>query len=81
MMGDDVLDLPPMYRCALSMAPCDAHQAVLSYVDWISDSAGGCGAIRQAAEGLILATGAWDAVIQSRYRISPLACGWPEPSA
>jgi len=78
MMGDDVLDLPPMYRCGLSLAPHDAHQAVLSHVDWVSDLPGGGGAIRQAAEGLILATGAWEDVIQSRYRISPLDCGWPE---
>jgi len=76
MMGDDVLDLPPMYRCALSLAPADAHQAVCSHVDWISDANGGHGAIRQAAEGLILATGAWDDVIQSRYKVSPAACGW-----
>jgi len=76
MMGDDVLDLPPMYQCGLSLAPADAHQAVLSYADWISDSEGGRGAIRQAAEALILATGAWGAVIASRYRISPADCGW-----
>jgi len=78
MMGDDVLDLPPMYRCGLSLAPHDAHRAVLSYVDWVSDLPGGGGAIRQAAEGLILATGAWERVIQSRYQISPPDCGWPE---
>jgi 3-deoxy-D-manno-octulosonate 8-phosphate phosphatase (KDO 8-P phosphatase) len=76
MMGDDVLDLPPMYRCGLSLAPSDAHQAVLSHVDWVSDSQGGRGAIRQAAEGLILATGAWDEIIRSRYQISPADCGW-----
>jgi len=81
MMGDDVLDLPPMYQCGLSLAPADAHQAVLSYVDWISDSEGGRGAIRQAAEGLILATGAWDAVIASRYRVSPADCGWHQQPA
>jgi len=78
MMGDDVLDLPPMYRCGLRLAPHDAHPAVLSYVDWVSDLPGGGGAIRQAAEGLILATGAWERVIQSRYQISPPDCGWPE---
>jgi len=76
MMGDDVLDLPPMYPCGLSLAPADAHQAVLSYVDWVADSDGGRGAIRQAAEGIILAVGAWDEVIQSRYQISASDCGW-----
>lgn len=76
MMGDDVLDLPPMYRCALALAPADAHPAVCAYVDWISDANGGRGAIRQAAEGLILAIGAWDKVIESRYNTSPAASGW-----
>jgi len=76
MMGDDVLDLPPMYPCGLSLAPHDAHHAVLAYADWVSDCDGGRGAIRQAAEGLILAVGEWDAIVKSRYDITPAACGW-----
>lgn len=78
MMGDDVLDLPPMYQCALSFAPADAHQSVLAYADWVSDFAGGRGAIRQAAEGLILAAGAWTSVIENRYKVSPSDCGWQD---
>jgi 3-deoxy-D-manno-octulosonate 8-phosphate phosphatase (KDO 8-P phosphatase) len=76
MMGDDVLDLPPMYQCALSLAPSDAHKPVLAYADWVSDLPGGRGAIRQAAEGLILAADAWTAVIGDRYKVSPSDCGW-----
>ena len=76
MMGDDMLDLPPMYQCALSLAPSDAHQSVLAYADWASDFPGGRGAIRQAAEGLILAADAWAAVIEDRYMVSPSDCGW-----
>jgi len=76
MMGDDVLDLPPMYRMPLSLAPADAHQAVLAHVDWVSDCNGGRGAIRQAAEGLIIAAGCWDDVIGNRYGVSPEQCGW-----
>ncbi|MDX8405447.1 MAG: HAD hydrolase family protein [Mariprofundus sp.] len=76
MMGDDVLDLPPMYRMVLSLAPADAHQAVLGYVDWVSDFNGGRGAIRQAAEALLIATGNWDDVIRQRYDVTPEQCGW-----
>ena len=79
MMGDDVLDLPPMYRCALSLTPADAHKAVLGYADWVSDFNGGHGAIRQAAEGLILAKGQWQEIIESRYNVGPAACGWILP--
>ncbi|MDQ6970708.1 MAG: phenylphosphate carboxylase subunit delta, partial [Mariprofundus sp.] len=60
----------------LSLAPNDAHLAVRSYVDWLSDDNGGRGAIRQAAEGLILAAGKWDEIVKARYDISPAACGW-----
>jgi len=76
MMGDDVLDLPPMYACGLSLAPADAHHAVLNYTDWVSDQNGGRGAIRQAAEGLLLSIGQWDEIVKSRYHITPADCGW-----
>jgi len=75
MMGDDIIDLPPMYRCGLSLAPSDACPAVLNHVDWISDCPGGRGAIRQAAEGIILAKDGWSDVMD-RYQISPSDCGW-----
>ena len=76
-MGDDVLDIPPMRRCALSLAPLDSHQAVLGMVDWVSGCLGGRGAVRQAAEALILARGEWQSVVESRYGVSPQDCGWP----
>ncbi len=77
MMGDDVLDLPVMRACRLGLAPADAHPAVLRRADWISDHPGGRGAVRQAAEGLILARGAWQSVLGERYGVSPADCGWP----
>ena len=76
MMGDDVMDLPPMYDCGLGLAPADAHLSVLNHVDWISDQPGGRGAIRQAAEGLLLAQNAWDETVFKRYQVSPEDCGW-----
>lgn len=75
-MGDDVLDLPPMRRCAFGMAPKDAHASVLTHADWISDHAGGKGAVRQAAEGFILARNAWQEVIEIPYGVTPSDCGW-----
>lgn len=75
-MGDDILDLAPMRRCALGLAPYDAHPSVLRYADWVSGFGGGCGAVRQVAEGLILAKGRWGAVIQEPYGVSATDCGW-----
>ena len=76
-MGDDVVDLPAMQLCALTMAPSDAHAGVLQAVDWVAGFAGGQGAIRQACEGLILGKGAWQAVMQQPYGLTPEQCAWP----
>ncbi len=76
-MGDDIVDLPAMRRCRLGLAPADAHVAVEKYADWISDFPGGHGAVRQAAEGLILAAGAWQQVMAEPYDVGPADCGWP----
>lgn len=78
-MGDDVIDLPAMKQCRLSMAPMDAHNGVLNSVDWIAGYKGGSGAVRQAAEGLILANGFWDQVVKEAYDLKPEDCGWPAP--
>jgi len=76
-MGDDVVDLPAMQKCRLTLAPVDAHPGVLARVDWVSGNAGGRGAVRQAAEGLILAGGFWDKVVREAYGLTPQDCGWP----
>jgi len=75
-MGDDVLDLPPIRHCALGFAPSDAHPSVLKHADWVSGFVGGHGAVRQAAEGLILANDAWDRVIEKPYGVFSTDCGW-----
>jgi len=75
-MGDDIVDLPAMRMCQLNMTPSDAHPAILSRAHWVSDFSGGHGAVRQAIEGLILAVGAWQEVIERPYGISEVLCGW-----
>ncbi len=75
-MGDDVIDLPAMKVCRLSMAPNDAHQGVCAKVDWVSSYNGGYGAVRQACEGLIIANGAWQDVMGTVYGVSPQDSGW-----
>lgn len=75
-MGDDVIDLPAMQQCSLTMAPADSHQGVLKKVNWVSGFHGGRGAVRQAAEGLILASGYWERVVKEAYGLEPEDCGW-----
>lgn len=76
-MGDDVIDIPAMKQCRLSMAPVDAHKGVLNSVHWVAGYEGGSGAVRQATEGLILASGCWDRVVKEAYGLNPEDCGWP----
>ncbi len=75
-MGDDVIDLPAMELCSLTMAPADAHRGVLKKVDWVAGYNGGKGAVRQATEGMVLANGYWDKVIKEAYGLEPEDCGW-----
>ncbi|MDX8411819.1 MAG: HAD-IIIA family hydrolase [Mariprofundaceae bacterium] len=75
-MGDDVVDLPAMRRCHLGLAPHDAHAAVIGVAHWVADYRGGNGAVRQAAEGLILASGNWGRVMEQPYGVSNADAGW-----
>ena len=75
-MGDDVVDLPPMRLCRLSFAPNDAHPSLMEQVDWVSDFRGGHGAVRQAVEGLILAAGHWERVVERPYGVTSAGAGW-----
>jgi 3-deoxy-D-manno-octulosonate 8-phosphate phosphatase (KDO 8-P phosphatase) len=54
-MGDDVNDLPAMSICGFSASPADARPAVLSRVDFVANSPGGRGAVRELIEALFAA--------------------------
>ncbi len=65
-MGDDVVDLPAMALCALSLAPSDAVDMVKERVDVVTKLPGGHGAVREAAELLLKRLGLFDTVME-RY--------------
>ncbi len=65
-MGDDLIDLPPMRAAHLALAPCDAVAEVRAAAHWISSHPGGRGAVRQACELILRASGAWQEVT-ARY--------------
>lgn len=65
-IGDDWPDLPLMRRCRFSAAPPDAHEEVLSVVDFVTTRRGGHGAAREFCDLLLMAGGQyaqhlWDA--------------------
>lgn len=52
-VGDDVLDLPVLRRVGLPIAVADAHPLVRAEAVWITEAAGGRGAAREVADGLL----------------------------
>jgi 3-deoxy-D-manno-octulosonate 8-phosphate phosphatase (KDO 8-P phosphatase) len=58
-MGDDLPDLPLMRMAGIAMAPVDAAPEVRQVADWVSRSAGGHGAVREAVEWLLRSRKAW----------------------
>ncbi|MDR3415166.1 MAG: HAD hydrolase family protein [Nevskia sp.] len=57
-MGDDVPDLPLMRRAGLALTVADAHPQALAAAHWTSRLAGGCGAVREAADLILQAQAA-----------------------
>jgi 3-deoxy-D-manno-octulosonate 8-phosphate phosphatase (KDO 8-P phosphatase) len=56
-MGDDLPDLPVLRRCGLAFSVPDAPEIVRSHVHYVTRTAGGRGAAREACEFLLTARG------------------------
>jgi 3-deoxy-D-manno-octulosonate 8-phosphate phosphatase (KDO 8-P phosphatase) len=61
--GDDLPDLGPMRRCAISAAPSDAASEVRAGATWKLETAGGRGAFREIVERLLRERGDWESLI------------------
>jgi len=60
-MGDDVVDLPVLRRCGLSVAVPESHDLVRRHADYVTRAGGGRGAVREACELIMRAQGTLDA--------------------
>ena len=56
-MGDDVIDLPVMTQVGMAIAVADAHPFVIQHADYVTQTAGGLGAAREAIEYILEAQG------------------------
>ncbi len=65
-IGDDVLDLPVMIRVGLAIAVHDANPAVCQHADWITETPGGLGAVREVCDFLMYAQGSYQPMLD-RY--------------
>lgn len=52
-MGDDLPDLPVMQQVGLSIAVADAVPELLAMADWVTERAGGQGAVREVSDFLL----------------------------
>lgn len=59
-MGDDLIDLPAMLRCGFAIAPANARRQILERAHLVTESGGGRGAVREAAEFVLAAQGKLD---------------------
>jgi 3-deoxy-D-manno-octulosonate 8-phosphate phosphatase (KDO 8-P phosphatase) len=67
-MGDDVIDVPVLRKVGFSAAPLDALPEVRALVDYVSITAGGCGAVRDVCDHILKARGCWNE-IAARYEL------------
>jgi len=58
-VGDDVIDLPVMWNCGLSIAVANARDEVKRDAHYITKHSGGDGALRDAIEFVLKAQGKW----------------------
>jgi len=64
-MGDDLPDLPVLGACGLSAAPADATAPVLAAVDYVTEAAGGRGAVRELIERILVSRDAWGPLLRA----------------
>lgn len=64
-VGDDVIDLPIMHQVGFSIAVKDANWFVKENSDWVCDTKGGKGAVREVCELILNAQGKLDALYQA----------------
>ena len=67
-VGDDLVDLPAMLRCAYPIAVADAVDEVKAEARYVTSVRGGHGAAREAIEHILKAQNKWDEVVE-RYGI------------
>lgn len=63
-MGDDIVDLPAMLRCAYKITVADGAEELKAVADYVTETVGGHGAVREAIEHLIKAQGRWEEVME-----------------
>ena len=62
--GDDLPDFLALKLAGASFTVADAQPEILSIVDWVTPLPGGCGAVRQICDALLMCCGRYEQVTQ-----------------
>jgi 3-deoxy-D-manno-octulosonate 8-phosphate phosphatase (KDO 8-P phosphatase) len=63
-VGDDVPDLPVLLQCGLAIAVADACAEVRAAAHYVTQAAGGRGAVREAIEMILRCQGRWQQLME-----------------
>jgi 3-deoxy-D-manno-octulosonate 8-phosphate phosphatase (KDO 8-P phosphatase) len=63
-MGDDFIDLALLKKVGLSISVINGHPLIQKKVDYVTQAAGGYGAVREVSELIIKAQGKWDIILK-----------------
>jgi 3-deoxy-D-manno-octulosonate 8-phosphate phosphatase (KDO 8-P phosphatase) len=72
-VGDDILDLPVLRKAGLAIGVRDGWPGLGVEVDYVTESKGGMGAVREVSELVLKAQGLWKSLITARYKERNLA--------
>ena len=66
-MGDDLIDVPVLRRAGFSAAPADAIEEARDAAHWVSNFAGGAGAVRELVEFILKSQDRWESAVEEYY--------------
>ena len=69
-IGDDLTDIVVMHRVGLAIATANARYEVKQEAHYVTQAAGGSGAVREAIELILKAQGVWEEILQ-KYEVGP----------
>ncbi len=67
-MGDDLVDVPLLRRVGLGVAPAGASEEATMAARWITERAGGDGAVRETIALILKAQGKWEGISGAYFK-------------
>lgn len=65
-IGDDLPDLPLMLAVGLAISVADGHRSVREHAAFVTEAAGGAGAVSEAVHKILVAQNLWETALKVR---------------